>query len=856
MKTIARLALFGVAALLAVPANAQMTRSDDRSMQPGQGQPFQPGPGQPELEYPYAPPPGFAPPDGSQPQQAPMAEHRAASRAGTGDRRGAGAAPGRRSRTRRRDRRHATTTATTRRPTRSSSRRSIRTARGSTIRAMGGCGSRRSTLVGDDFAPYATSGHWILTEYGWTWISDFGWGWAPFHYGRWLALAGRGWCWMPGTTWGPAWVSWRAGGGYVGWAPLPPRGVSVAAGSAPHSPWRFAYATSLGGAHPTYVSPRQVPGLFARTTVVANDRLLTRGSYTVHVNAGPVRGATMAPVRLATVAPRALPQARDPPPHRRLDRHPPVDTRHLRAGASLPGAGTGLCAAAGPSRRAAAGTTTRRGRPRPRFNRRTTMRPGRRTTTRRSRRTGRRNPRTARRSRRYRAPAIHVRSATDVPRAATDAHLSRAATCLPRIATDLPRAATRLSRAATRLPDHPRVAGHVQRPARGVSGAAILRQRNANPAPTRYVPQGTFHAPAASAPAPQTFPAPATHFGNGGGGPRFEAAPAGGGAHFGGAPAGGGGAQLRRRASALTRPSHDTLRARWALRARSLRFVPPWRSPRWRSPARRAWRWPTPPRRASTSTRGRPTSRSTSTERRSTSSRRPTSRRPIPPSCTTSRSATATSAKRARPWCTTGASCRLRPPTIARAPPSRSESPSFRRRQRRRDVARRRPEPAVAERSRESPVVGCPTAGSSPRGARRRAAGRDAGRRAPSPRAARPSTSRRPLLQEGVVHRDRGRGGGREARSPSGLSPGAPTSPPRRSETNPSFNETPARSALRSDSRSGAWPPRAATVNRSWSSTSTPTPASPASCACTRCCPTAGLGGRPSFPGKTRDRRR
>ena len=28
---------------------------------------------------------------------------------------------------------------------------------------------------------------------------------------------------MPGREWGPAWVSWRTGGDYVGWAPLPPR---------------------------------------------------------------------------------------------------------------------------------------------------------------------------------------------------------------------------------------------------------------------------------------------------------------------------------------------------------------------------------------------------------------------------------------------------------------------------------------------------------------------------------------------------------------------------------------------------------------------------------------------------------
>jgi hypothetical protein len=70
--------------------------------------------------------------------------------------------------------------------------------------------------------PY-THGHWVLTDdYGWLWVSDFDWGWAPFHYGRWADLDDYGWAWVPGDEWGPAWVTWRHGGGYVGWAPLPP----------------------------------------------------------------------------------------------------------------------------------------------------------------------------------------------------------------------------------------------------------------------------------------------------------------------------------------------------------------------------------------------------------------------------------------------------------------------------------------------------------------------------------------------------------------------------------------------------------------------------------------------------------
>jgi hypothetical protein len=69
--------------------------------------------------------------------------------------------------------------------------------------------------------PYA-DGYWAYTDLGWTWVSYEDWGWATYHYGRWLKLADQGWVWVPGYRWGPAWVSWRFGGGYAGWAPLPP----------------------------------------------------------------------------------------------------------------------------------------------------------------------------------------------------------------------------------------------------------------------------------------------------------------------------------------------------------------------------------------------------------------------------------------------------------------------------------------------------------------------------------------------------------------------------------------------------------------------------------------------------------
>jgi hypothetical protein len=81
-----------------------------------------------------------------------------------------------------------------------------------------------SVAVSDShWRPYA-DGYWAYTDVGWTWVSNEDFGWATYHYGRWARLHDRGWFWVPGREWGPAWVSWRTGGDYVGWAPLPPRG--------------------------------------------------------------------------------------------------------------------------------------------------------------------------------------------------------------------------------------------------------------------------------------------------------------------------------------------------------------------------------------------------------------------------------------------------------------------------------------------------------------------------------------------------------------------------------------------------------------------------------------------------------
>jgi hypothetical protein len=76
----------------------------------------------------------------------------------------------------------------------------------------------RYTPVG--WQPY-TRGSWTYADVGWTWVSTEPFGWATYHYGRWNNVSNRGWCWIPGNQWAPAWVSWRTGSNYVGWAPLP-----------------------------------------------------------------------------------------------------------------------------------------------------------------------------------------------------------------------------------------------------------------------------------------------------------------------------------------------------------------------------------------------------------------------------------------------------------------------------------------------------------------------------------------------------------------------------------------------------------------------------------------------------------
>jgi hypothetical protein len=99
--------------------------------------------------------------------------------------------------------------------------------------------------VGPTWRPY-TIGQWAYTnEYGWMWASQEPFGWATYHYGRWTPSP-YGWLWVPGYEWGPAWVSWRTGGNYIGWAPLPPR-----------AGWQVGVGFNIGSSgFDTYLGPR------------------------------------------------------------------------------------------------------------------------------------------------------------------------------------------------------------------------------------------------------------------------------------------------------------------------------------------------------------------------------------------------------------------------------------------------------------------------------------------------------------------------------------------------------------------------------------------------------------------------
>ncbi len=149
----------------------------------------------------------------------------------------------------------------------------------------------RPLRVMTGWRPY-TFGRWVWTDDGWYWASDEPWAWAVYHYGRWHFDDYYGWIWIPGYDWAPAWVEWRVGGDYVGWAPLGPYAVfSVNFGiryeygwETPGNYWCFADARYMNSPHiDRYVYRHEHNWRFLRrtresgTVWYSGGRILTRG---------------------------------------------------------------------------------------------------------------------------------------------------------------------------------------------------------------------------------------------------------------------------------------------------------------------------------------------------------------------------------------------------------------------------------------------------------------------------------------------------------------------------------------------------------------------------------------------------
>lgn len=194
------------------------------------------------------------------------------------------------------------------------------------VQDYGRCWQPTVVVLNRSWRPYSDRGRWLYTSSGWYWQSDYSWGWAPFHYGRWHQDHRIGWVWVPGSTWGPAWVSWRYTDDHCGWAPLPPsaryhdgfyyRGSRVGITfdfGLHHDFYTFIPTSRFCERTPSryYVSGSHSRTIYNNSVVINN---YVRGNNNTVINEGigreRISRATRTPVRTVTL--RELPTTSNP----------------------------------------------------------------------------------------------------------------------------------------------------------------------------------------------------------------------------------------------------------------------------------------------------------------------------------------------------------------------------------------------------------------------------------------------------------------------------------------------------------------------------------------------------------------
>jgi hypothetical protein len=140
--------------------------------------------------------------------------------------------------------------------------------------------------VAAGWAPFS-DGHWVwVSPWGWTWVDNAPWGFAPAHYGRWIWVD-RYWAWSPGPVavrpvYAPAVVAFIGGSNFsisigaraapaVAWVPLGWR--------EPYIPWYRVSPTYVRNVNVAYVRDINVTNIYNitnRNTTITNIRYVNR----------------------------------------------------------------------------------------------------------------------------------------------------------------------------------------------------------------------------------------------------------------------------------------------------------------------------------------------------------------------------------------------------------------------------------------------------------------------------------------------------------------------------------------------------------------------------------------------------